>query len=41
MTCQEMMEARLECKETTPEDMEPETEHQVEVETWVMDMKDG
>jgi hypothetical protein len=36
-----MMEARLECKEQTSEDTEPETEHQEKMDAWIADMKDG
>jgi hypothetical protein len=39
MACQEMMEAHLECKEPTSEDMEPEMEHQEKMDAWIVDMK--
>jgi hypothetical protein len=39
--CQETAEACLKCKDPTLEDMEPETEHQEKMDTWIMDPKDG
>jgi hypothetical protein len=41
MACQETTEARLECKEPTSEDMEPETEHQEKMDAWIADMNCG
>jgi hypothetical protein len=37
----EMMEARLECKKPSSEDMEPETEHQEKIDARIADMNDG
>jgi hypothetical protein len=41
MACQETTETRLYCEKPTSEDMEPETEHQENMDAWIAGMNDG
>jgi hypothetical protein len=41
MACQETTEARMECKKSTSENMEPEAEHHEKMDAWIGNMKVG